>query len=223
MLMIKIFTLFFLSLMLLSNNSNAQNEMLIEQLSGRTVIRENFNSDGTLISKQHFQISKIQESQGIYEIEIAVELFNENGESEDKYTTFFQCNYEEVSIMLLVIPFFNPTSKKTTIKTKSDNFIQLYNFDILEDIEVEISFDRGFLKVFGAKNAIKLYDRTYLSNGEINEIHSKLSINTYAFGLKIKNMDYDVVESFDNNKLVTFQTFVNSDESYFSMTYINDL
>lgn len=195
--------------------------MLIEQLSGRTVIRENFDSDGNIVSKQHFQIGEIQQSQGMYEIEINVELFNENGEFENKYSTFFQCDYDEVSIMVVIIPFLNPKSKKTIVNSKSANFVKLYNFDNLEDIEVEISFESGFLKVFGSKSIIRLYNRTFLSEAGKYEIQSKLSIKAYAFGLRVKNLDYEVVEIFENNNLLISQIFINSDGSYFSMRYID--
>ena len=40
---------------------NAQTEMLIEQISGRTIERENFDKDGDFLNKQIFDAGKEKE------------------------------------------------------------------------------------------------------------------------------------------------------------------
>jgi hypothetical protein len=48
---------------------NAQNDMLIEQLANKSVTRENFDKKRKLTNKQSFQVGKIKELSGYYEIE----------------------------------------------------------------------------------------------------------------------------------------------------------
>ena len=65
--------------------------MLIKQISGRTVVRENFNKDGKLLNKQIFEAGKIIEENGYYQIEVITQLFDDKGQSEEKYTTTYRC------------------------------------------------------------------------------------------------------------------------------------
>ena len=45
---------------------NGQTEMLIGQISGRDVIRENFNEEGAFLNKQTFEAGKIIDKNGYY-------------------------------------------------------------------------------------------------------------------------------------------------------------
>ncbi|WP_318309153.1 hypothetical protein [Flagellimonas crocea] len=196
---------------------NGQTEMLIGQISGRTIVRENFDKDGMLLNKQTFKAGKIIKEDRYYQIEVITELFNDKEKSEEKYTTTYRCKPDEASIMVMAFPFAKPNSKETEINTNSINFKEIYDLDNLEDIELKMSFDSGLLNFFGSKSIIKIYDRK-LEGGQ-NKIKSKINIKAYALGIRIKQLDYDVVEKLSDNGLLTFQKFTEADGSYFIMNY----
>lgn len=169
---------------------NAQHEMLIEQLSDKKVIRENFDEKEVLLNIQSFEAGKIVEKKGFYEIEVVTELFDENKKSTDKYATTYRCKPDESSVMVMAFPFADPESKETEINTVSKNFKELYDLANLKDVEIEMSFDSGLLNFFGSKSKIKIYDRVLKSNGNGKTIKSKINIKTYAIGIRIKQLDY---------------------------------
>jgi len=138
---------------------NGQTEMLIGQISGRFVVRENYDEEGAFLNKQTFEAGKIVEKKGYYKIEVITELFDKDKKSTDTYTTTYRCKPDEASIMIMAFPFSNPKSKKTAINTTSKKFKELYDLDNLEDVELEMNFDSGLLNFFGSKSIIKIYDR----------------------------------------------------------------
>tara|TARA_R110002049_G_scaffold125135_2_gene280767 strand:- start:4522 stop:5172 length:651 start_codon:yes stop_codon:yes gene_type:complete len=211
---VSILTLLFVSLAV-----NAQKEMLIGQLVNRSVVRENFDEDGVFLNMQSFQAGALKESNGYYEIEVITELFDKNKNLSDKYRTNYRCRPEEASIMLMAFPFSNPKSKETEINTSSNSFNELYDLDNLEDVELEMSFDSGLLDFFGSKSNIKIYDRVLESNGNGKSIRSKINIKAYALGIRIKQLDYVVIEMLNNKGLLSSQKFNEEDGSYFTMTY----
>ncbi len=195
----------------------AQTEMLIGQISDRVVIRENFDEEGAFLNKQTFDAGKIIEKNGYFEIEVITELYDKDKKSTDKYTTTYRCKPNEASVMVMAFPFSNPKSKETEINTTSANFKELYDLNNLEDIELEMSFDSGLLNFFGSKSTIKIYDRKLNSNK--NNIKSKVNIKAYAWGIRIKQLNYIVNEKLNANGLLTFQKFTEEDKSYFTITY----
>ncbi|RYH75855.1 hypothetical protein EVU94_02550 [Flavobacteriaceae bacterium 144Ye] len=208
---------FIVLITLFSITMTGQTEMLIGQISGRVVIRENFDENGSFLNKQTFKASETIKKNGYYEIEVVTELFDEDKKSTDKYTTTYRCKPDEASIMVMAFPFSNPKSKETEINTTSKKFKELYDLDNLEDIELEMSFDSGLLNFFGSKSTIKIYDRKF--NNSENNINSKINIKAYALGIRIKQLDYRVIEKLNGNGLLTFQKFTEADGSYFTMNY----
>ncbi|QFZ54835.1 hypothetical protein FEZ18_08500 [Oceanihabitans sp. IOP_32] len=208
---------FIVLLTLFSITMTGQTEMLIGQISGRFVIRENFDEKGAFLNKQTFEAGKTMEKNGYFEIDVITELFDKDKKSTDKYTTTYRCKPDEASVMVMAFPFSNPKSKETEINTTSKNFKELYDLDNLEDIELEMSFDSGLLNFFGSKSTIKIYDRKM--DGNQNNIKSKINIKAYALGIRIKQLNYNVIEKLNENGLLTFQKFTEEDNSYFTMTY----
>jgi hypothetical protein len=198
---------------------NAQTDMLIGQISGRVVVRENFDDEGSFLNKQTFEAGKIIEKNGYYEIEVITELFDKDKESTDKYTTTYRCKPDEASILVMAFPFADPKSKETEINTVSENFKELYDLANLEDVEIKMSFDSGLLNFFGSNSKIKIYDRVLESNGKEKTVKSKINIRAYAIGIRIKQLDYVASEKFTNENLLSFQKFTEEDGSYFTMTY----
>ncbi len=208
---------FILLFILFSITMNGQTEMLIGQISDRFVIRENFDEEGVFLNKQTFEAGKTIGKNGYFEIEVITELFDKDKKSTDKYTTTYRCKPNEASVMVMAFPFSNPKSKETEINTTSKNFKELYDLNNLEDIELEMSFDSGLLNFFGSKSSIKIYDRKLESNK--TNINSKINIKAYAWGIRIKQLDYTVNEKLNGKGLLTFQKFTEEDNSYFTMTY----
>ena len=198
---------------------NGQTEMLIGQISGRDVIRENFNEEGAFLNKQTFEAGKIIDKNGYYEIKVVTELFDKDKKSTDKYTMTYRCKPDEASIMVMAFPFSNPKSKETEINTVSKNFKELYDLGNLENVELEMSFDSGLLNFFGSNSKIKIYDRVLESNGNGKTIKSKINIKAYAIGIRIKQLDYVASEKLTSENLLSFQKFTEKDGSYFTMTY----
>jgi len=210
---------YILFLILFNVPMNGQTEMLIGQISGRTVARENFDEDGVLLNKQTFEAGKIIEKKGYYQIEVVTELFNEEKKPTEKYTTTYRCKPDETSIMVMAFPFAKPNSKETEINSSTKNFTKLYDLGNLKDIELEMNFDSGLLNFFGSKSLIRIYDRQ-LNTDKVNiQIESKINIKAYALGIRIKQLNYTVIEELNNNYLLTFQKFTETDGSYFTMTY----
>ncbi len=208
---------FIVLVILFSITMTGQNEMLIGQISNRLVVRENFDEEGAFLNKQTFDAGKTIEKNGYFEIEVITELFDKDKKSTDKYTTTYRCKPNEASVMVMAFPFSNPKSKETEINTTSINFKELYDLENLEDIELEMSFDSGLLNFFGSKSIIKIYDRKLESNK--NNINSKINIKAYAWGIRIKQLDYKVNEKLNGKGLLTFQKFTEADNSYFTVTY----
>ncbi|TVZ49969.1 hypothetical protein JM82_0409 [Olleya sp. Hel_I_94] len=208
---------FILLLILFSISMNGQTEMLIGQISGRSIVRENFDEEGAFLNKQTFEAGETIKKNEYYEIKVVTELFDKDKKSTDKYTTTYRCKPDEASVMVMAFPFSNPKLKETEINTTSENFKELYDLENLEEIELEMSFDSGLLIFFGSKSIIKIYDRTLESNK--NDINSKINIKAYAWGIRIKQLNYTVNEKLNENGLLTFQKFTEEDNSYFTMTY----
>ena len=208
---------FIVLLTLFSITMTGQTEMLIGQISGRVVVRENFDEDGDFLNQQTFEASETIKKNEYYEIKVVTELFDKDKKSTDKYTTTYRCKPDEASIMVMAFPFSKPKSKETEINTTSANFKELYDLENLANIELEMSFDSGLLNFFGSKSTIKIYNRKLESNK--NNIKSKINIKVYALGIRIKQLNYNVIEKLNENGLLTFQKFTEEDNSYFTMTY----
>ena len=210
---------FIVLITLFSITMTGQTEMLIGQISGRVVVRENFDEEGSFLNKQTFEAGETIKKNGYYEIEVVTELFDEDKKSTDKYTTTYRCKPDDASIVVMAFPFSNPKSKETEISTTSKNFKELYDLEDLGDIDLEMSFDSGLLNFFGSKSEIKIYDRKLEIDNSLKIIRSKINIKAYAWGIRIKQLDYRVIEKLNGNGLLTFQKFTEADGSYFTMNY----
>ena len=210
---------FILLLILFSITMNGQTEMLIGQISGRSIVRENFDEEGTFLNKQTFKAGETIKKDEYYEIKVLTELFDKDKKSTDKYTTTYRCKPDEASVMVMAFPFSNLKSKETEINTTSKYFKDLYDLENLEDLELEMSFDSGLLNFFGSKSIIKIYDRELEAEQNHNKIKSKVNIKAYALGIRIKQLNYTVDEKLNSNGLLTFQKFTEEDNSYFIMNY----
>jgi hypothetical protein len=208
---------FILFLIFFSVSVNSQTEMIIGQISDKLIVRENFDEAGDFISKQVFTAGNIILNDGYYEIEVIAELFDKNKKSIEKYRTIYRCQPDDASMMVMAIPLANSKSKQTEINTTSSNFKKLYDFENLKDVEMELSFNSGLLKFLGSKSTIKIYDRIFQNDNK--NIKSKINMKVYAWGIRIKQLNYNVKEEFDKKGLLVFQKFTEADGSYFTIKY----
>ena len=197
----------------------SQDNMFIGQIEGRTIVRENFSSKGLFLNKQIFDAGKIMQKNGNYEIKITTELFDKNKKSIEKYETIYKCKPDKFSVVVFVFPFANPKFKETEISTKSTNFRDLYNLNKLDDIDLDLSFDSGLMNFFGSKSSMRIYDRKKSLKNNNTIIMSKIIVKAYTFGIKIKQLNYNIVEMLNNNGRLTYQKFTENDGSYFTLNY----
>lgn len=213
----KVLNFIVLFLLLLNFSSlNAQNNMLIDQLANKLILRKNYDENGDLIDKQTFKAGKITESKGELKLKVITKLFDKSGKIKDKYNTIYRCQPKESQLMIMAFLFSDPQSKEIEISTTSKNFKNLYALNNLKDIEVKIDFDSSLL---GSKSFIKIYDRT--SQVLRNQIHinSKLIVKAYALGIRVKKLHYTIFEKLNKNGFLTFQKFKKEDSSYFTIKY----
>lgn len=202
-----------------TDSAYAQNDMLIEQIAGKTVLRENFDKDGELVGKQIFRIGTIEKSSDSYSVELTSELYNKEGSIVEKYKTYYRCKPGESSVIVMVFPLFSPKSKKIGIKTQSPDYKGIYDLDNLKDIHLKLSFDSGILNFFGSKNDIKIFNRKMVTDSNTKTLNSQVVIEAYLLGVKMKTIRYKVTEIFDKNSNLISQEFRSKDGSYFTMSY----
>jgi len=214
-----LYTILTFIFILTANFASAQDDMLIEQMAGKTVIRENFDKGSQLIDKQIFRISNIEKSSNIYSVEVTTELYKKEGTLDDKYKTYYTCKPGQSSVIVMVFPFFAPKSKKIGIETQSPDFKTMYDLSNLKDIHLKLSFDSGILNFFGSKNNIKIFNRKLATGPNTKTLNSQVDIRAYMLGIKVKTISYKVAEIFDENSNLISQEFRANDGSYFTMSY----
>ena len=204
---------------LTANFISAKDDMLIEQIAGKTIIRENFDKGSQLIDKQIFRISNIEKSSNSYSVEITTELYRKDGSPDEKYKTYYTCKPGESSVIVMVFPFFAPKSKKIGIETQSSDYKDIYDLNNLKDIHLKLSFDSGILSFFGSKNNIKIYNRQLATGSSTKTLNSQIGIKAYLLGIKVKTISYKLTEIFDENNNLISQEFRAKDGGYFTMSY----
>src|SRR5690625_2723064 len=85
--------------------------MLIEQIEGKTIIRESFDRKDKLTGKQIFTVGNIIQSDEALIIDIKTELFDEALNLEATYTTSYECRPEDADVLLSVFAI-NPKKRK---------------------------------------------------------------------------------------------------------------
>lgn len=211
----------FLTFMLIitANLVSAQDDMLIEQIAGKKIIRENFDKASQFIDKQIFRISNIEKKSDSYSVEITTELYNKEGSLDEKYKTYYTCKPGQSTVIVMVFPFFAPKSKKIGIETQSPDFKNMYDLNSLKDVHLKLSFDSGILNFFGSKNNLKIFSRKLATGPNTKTLNSQIEIKAYLLGIKVKTINYKLMEIFDENSNLIHQEFRAKDGSYFTMSY----
>jgi len=196
--------------------------MFIEQIAQKRIVRENFDQNGDLQSKQIFLTGELEQEGKTYRIKVIIELYDESGRLTEKYTTTYQCNPNEFDVLLNVFPFADPRDAKITVDVTSKDFKQLYDLQRspeLRDIHLKMSIESGILSFFGSKSLITIKDRDKRTENGNLVIRSKAVIEAYMMGLKIKTINYSVEEYLTENFVLQRQKFIQDDGTYFTMEY----
>ncbi|SMG22942.1 hypothetical protein SAMN05661096_01318 [Marivirga sericea] len=199
-----------------------EKEMFIEQIAQKRIVRENFDQNGDLQSKQIFLTGELEQEGKTYRIKVIIELYDESGRLTEKYTTTYQCNPNEFDVLLNVFPFADPRDAKITVDVTSKDFKQLYDLQRspeLRDIHLKMSIESGILSFFGSKSLITIKDRDKRTENGNLVIRSKAVIEAYMMGLKIKTINYSVEEYLTENFVLQRQKFIQDDGTYFTMEY----
>jgi hypothetical protein len=199
-----------------------EKEMFIEQIAKKRIVRENYDQNGDLQSKQIFLTGELEQEGKTYRIKVITELYDESGRLTEKYTTTYQCNPNEFDVLLNVFPFADPRDAKITVDVTSKDFKQLYDLQRspeLRDIHLKMSIESGILSFFGSKSLITIKDRDKRTENGNLVIRSKAVIEAYMMGLKIKTINYSVEEYLTENFVLQRQKFIQDDGTYFTMEY----
>jgi hypothetical protein len=193
-----------------------QENMLIGQISGKTIVRESFNAQGVMQGKQIMKVSKLNEQKGNLEVKIQISSYDENNKLDKSYTTSFACKPNQSNLLILLIPLSEINPAKTKISSSTVGFKNMYNFKEIGDVKITVNIESGVLSFLGSRSIIEISSRKWTTVNK--ELESKLQLSAYALGIRIKKVDYAVKETFSNNSLI-FQKFTERDGSYFTVKY----
>ncbi|QGY45816.1 hypothetical protein GM418_19700 [Maribellus comscasis] len=200
-----------------------QDNMLIEQIAGRDIIRKGYNEAGDQISKQKFSISNLDTVDGFLSVKIRVSLFDKKDKLTDSYTTDYVCKPDESNVLVTVFPFARQNDAEYVIETSSPEFKELYDFSDnakkLNDLSVEMSVKSGLLGFFGSKNRISIKNRSLEMETGNYILTSDLTVEAYLWGIRVKSIQYEVIEMLNAEKFLMRQKFQNKSGSFFIVNY----
>jgi hypothetical protein len=198
-----------------------RSEMFIEQIQGKTIIRENFNSSGNLESKQEFVAGTINQSGNTLSIGIQSSFYDETNILISSYTTTYRCQPEESNVLLSVFSI-NPRKQKVKVSVTSGDFKNMYGLtqgEFPKTISLNMNIESGILNFLGSKNYVTIYDRSRSLNNNQIIITSNMTIKAYLLGIRIKEIKYKVTEYLTTQGMLQKQIFKENDGSYFAMNY----
>merc|ERR1712054_258686 len=76
---------------------------------------------------QIFLTRELKRESETYTVEVLVELYDENNQLDEKYTTTYKCNPREFDVLVNVFPFTDPGDEKIKVDVTSEDFKQLYD------------------------------------------------------------------------------------------------
>lgn len=211
----------FLLLFTVSTLSAQGNEMLIEQIQGKTITRENFSESGKLSSRQEFLVGKLQQSDKNYSISLQAKLYDEAGKLESTYSITYKCKPGESNVLLSVFTI-KPRKQEISASVESGDFKNLYGLspgEFSNTISLRMNIETGMLNFLGSKNNVTIKDRSKAENSNQITISSVMTIKAYLLGIKIKTIKYNVTEYLTTQGVLQKQIFKENDGSYFTMDY----
>jgi len=214
--------LFFIGMLGVSPRLYAQNtDMFIEQISGKTIVREDFERGGKLTGKQVFTAGNTKRAGKDLVININTRLYDEEQKLKSTYTTAYRCSPGESSVLVSVFAV-NPSSKKVSVAVKSGDFKKLYALDpgsMVRSLSLTMYIETGLLNFLGSKNTVNITNRELSRESGGWKISERILIKAYLLGIRIKSLDYAVSEHLSERGLLENQQFTQSNGDYFTITY----
>lgn len=228
----KIFVLtavFFLGNILSAGVAFSQNKrMLLFEIDGNRYKRQNYDENGKLESFQILNVGSIQKHKNDYQLPVEIISFNQDKQPQDTTKTIYKCNPDEQRIFVNIFPY-SDYGKGGEIKVKPEDTNSFYPVNPtsgwkMGPIHFEMKINKGIVGFLGGKSKIKMYDRHVLANDTLTasqyEIDSKVELGVYVMGIKVKSLDYRVMEIIDHDKGIIRQRFTAEDGSYFVIKLI---
>jgi hypothetical protein len=137
------------------------------------------------------------------------------------YSTTYQCNPDDENVLLSVFTF-NPKEQKVSVSAKSGDFKRFYDLDankMLRSLDLALYIESGLLNFLGSKNSISINNRFLSKNEQGWDISENIRIKAYLLGIKIKTIDYKVMEYLTKDGLLRKQVFKQSNGDYFTIAY----
>ena len=214
--------LFFVGILGFAPGLHAQDtDMFIEQISGKTIVREDFERGGKLTGKQVFTAENTKRAGKDLVVNINTRLYDEEQKLKSTYTTAYRCSPGESSVLLSVFAV-NPSSKKVSVAVKSGDFKKLYALDpgsMVRSLSLTMYIETGLLNFLGSKNTVSITNRSLGRESGGWKITERILIKAYLLGIRIKSLDYAVSERLSERGLLENQRFTQSNGDYFTITY----
>src|SRR5690625_4959594 len=195
--------------------------MLIEQIEGKTIIRESFDRKDKLTGKQIFTVGNIIQSDEALIIDIKTELFDEALNLEATYTTSYECRPEDADVLLSVFAI-NPKKRKIKVSVNSGDFKKLYALtsdNMIHSMSLTMYVETGILNFLASKNNVDVANRVLIDENDNLKNTQKLNIKAYMIGIRIKTIKIDVTEYLTLSGLLQKQVFKEETGEYFTVSY----
>ncbi|MCJ8164217.1 hypothetical protein MKJ04_05135 [Pontibacter sp. E15-1] len=195
-------------------------EMFIEQISGKTMVRENFEG-GQLTGKQIFTAEKMEQRGKLFFVDIKIKIYDEAQNLESVHTTTYQCRPDESDVLLSVFAL-NPKKQEIAVSAKSGDFKKMYDLNptrMLRSLSLTLYIETGLLNFLGSKNNVTINNRSLKKNATGWSITESIHIQAYVLGFKIKKIDYEATEYLTKAGLLERQIFKQQNGDYFTITY----
>jgi len=196
-------------------------EMFIEQIAGKTITRESFQSNGKLIGKQEFLAERLQQSGKDFTVNIGTKIYDEALTLKSSYTTAYRCKPGESDVLLSVFTV-NPKKQKISVSVNSGDFKKLYDlnsYEMLNSINLTMYVETGILNFLGSKNKVEIADRQLTKENSYWKITEKITIKAYLLGIRIKTITYNVTEYLTTSGQLEKQVFKEPNGDYFTIIY----
>ncbi|MDQ6903506.1 MAG: hypothetical protein M3139_10895 [Bacteroidota bacterium] len=196
-------------------------EMFIEQIAGKTITRESFQSDGKLLGKQEFIAEKLQQTAKNFIVNINTKIYDDAGKLKSTYTTAYSCKPGESDVLLSVFTI-NPKNQKISVSVNSGDFKKLYDLnpgEMMNSLNLTMYVETGILNFLGSKNKVEIANRQLTKENSYWKITEKITIKAYLLGIRIKTITYNVTEYLTTSGQLENQVFKETNGDYFTIIY----
>lgn len=136
-------------------------DMFIEQISGKTIVRKDFQRGGKLTGKQIFTAENMKRVGKDFLVNVNTRLYDEDQRLKSTYTTAYRCSPGESSVLLSVFAV-NPSNKNVTVAVESGDFKNLYALDHttrhFQELGSVLAFSYSpFFQIYGGKRFADLH------------------------------------------------------------------